>query len=339
MFLGEFFEKFKRQNRRLKFFSLASLSFLMFTLAIFLISKKTGTIFLLKVFGLHFTLETLEILSTFLIVCRIFFYVLKLGAGTRLKKILLILLKIFLVICLVFLSFVLLISSATTTYNEFSSDDSKHTLVVGETSFLLLGRINLYERLGPFFIKDLDTEVLVDDGGRPISDQAYWISREKDKFTLAFSNYNEGRWTRLEGKLGEENPKIEVEAIYSEPYVYEESSSDKDGQDLARENYTEGEEEGQRRRLDNLSPEDLKKIPSSSYGIIEADRAGAESLRYFGKEEEGQMTFISKLPDTSPSVDGKVDKEGNIYLKFEDINGNVSNYRSTDQGKNWKKLE
>lgn len=67
------------------------------------------------------------------------------------------------------------------------------------------------------------------------------------------------------------------------------------------------------------------------------DKAGPRNLWYFIEFKDNRMIYISELPDNSPIVNGSFDLEGNINLKFEDINQNINKYISKDGGKTWSK--
>lgn len=110
-----------------------------------------------------------------------------------------------------------------------------------------------------------------------------------------------------------------------------------------RENFTKEEnheeknkEEDKNELLKNFTVEDAIKIENSDYGLLEVDHAGARSRWFFVKILGDEMQFISELEETSPGVSGKVDKKGNIYLKFTDVNKNETNYISRDGGKTFK---
>ena len=95
-------------------------------------------------------------------------------------------------------------------------------------------------------------------------------------------------------------------------------------------------EEDKNEFLKNFKLDDAIKIENSDYGILEVDHAGARSRWFFVKILGDEMKFISELEETSPGVSGKVDKSGNIYLKFTDVNKNETNYISRDGGKTFK---
>ena len=95
-------------------------------------------------------------------------------------------------------------------------------------------------------------------------------------------------------------------------------------------------EEDKNELLKNFKLEDAIKIENSDYGLLEVDHAGARSRWFFVKILGDEMKFISELEETSPGVSGKVDKSGNIYLKFTDVNKNETHYISRDGGKTFK---
>lgn len=114
----------------------------------------------------------------------------------------------------------------------------------------------------------------------------------------------------------------------------------------AKENHQVGEKleeknpaEDKKELLKIFTPEDAIKIENSDYGLLAVDHAGARSRWFLVKIRGHKMDFISELEETSPRVRGRVEENGNIYLKFTDINKNVSDYLSRDGGKTFEKLE
>ncbi|WP_308653151.1 hypothetical protein [uncultured Anaerococcus sp.] len=91
-------------------------------------------------------------------------------------------------------------------------------------------------------------------------------------------------------------------------------------------------------RLNDFSPEDVKEIPNSNFGLLEVDRAGARSRWFFVKIEDGDLKFISEIPDTSPDISGSIKKDGSILLICKDINGNEEQYKSTNFGKTFEPI-
>lgn len=98
-------------------------------------------------------------------------------------------------------------------------------------------------------------------------------------------------------------------------------------------------EEDKNEFLKNFKLEDAIKIENSDYGILEVDHAGARSRWFFVKILGDEMKFISELEETSPGVSGKIDENGNIYLKFTDVNKNEIKYISKDGGKTFELLK
>lgn len=97
---------------------------------------------------------------------------------------------------------------------------------------------------------------------------------------------------------------------------------------------TENKEE----MLKNFKEEDVIKIENSDFGLLEVDRAMARSRWFFVKISGDKIKFISELEETSPKASGRMDEDGIIYLDFEDINNNKSNYISKDKGKTFEKI-
>ncbi|MDO4661536.1 MAG: hypothetical protein Q4B36_00185 [Tissierellia bacterium] len=88
--------------------------------------------------------------------------------------------------------------------------------------------------------------------------------------------------------------------------------------------------------LDDIDKETVNKISNSNFAIVEIDRAMARSKWFFVKIENDEFIYISTIPDTSPKIKANVDSNGIIYLECEDINGNISKYKSLDNGLTWK---
>lgn len=60
-------------------------------------------------------------------------------------------------------------------YFYFEAPDKSKTLIVEEDSFLLAGWSHFYERESIIFAKDLKSEILTDDGYRPLSANHYHL--------------------------------------------------------------------------------------------------------------------------------------------------------------------
>lgn len=96
--------------------------------------------------------------------------------------------------------------------------------------------------------------------------------------------------------------------------------------------------QSQTQRLNDFSPEDVKEIPNTNFGLLEVDRAGARSRRFFVEIKDGDLKFISVIPDTSPDISGSIKKDGSILLICKDINGNEEQYKSTNFGKTFQPI-
>lgn len=105
---------------------------------------------------------------------------------------------------------------------------------------------------------------------------------------------------------------------------------------IEEKNEEKNKKEDKNEFLKNFTVKDAIKIENSDYGLLEVDHAGARSRWFFVKIVGDEMKFISELEETSPGVSGKVDKKGNIYLKFTDVNKNETNYISKDGGKTFE---
>ena len=122
--------------------------------------------------------------------------------------------------------------------------------------------------------------------------------------------------------------------IYGREDFIEENHAAKEN--LKENHQIEDKHEDKNEFLKNFKLEDAIKIENSDYGILEVDHAGARSRWFFVKIIGDEMKLISELEETSPGVSGKVDKKGNIYLKFTDVNKNETHYISRDGGKTFK---
>lgn len=104
----------------------------------------------------------------------------------------------------------------------------------------------------------------------------------------------------------------------------------------SNENNLENKNPSEQEVLNEFSLEDDKKIPNSNFGLVEVDRAGARSRRFFVEINGGNLNFISEVPDTSPDISGEMDKEGAIFLYTKDIHDNHHVYKSDDSGNTFK---
>lgn len=105
---------------------------------------------------------------------------------------------------------------------------------------------------------------------------------------------------------------------------------------ISSEGENQKEIQSQTQRLNDFSPEDVKEIPNSNFGLLEVDRAGARSRWFFVEINDDKIKFISEITDTSPDISGSVKEDGSILLVCKDINGNEKQYKSSDFGKTFE---
>ncbi len=104
------------------------------------------------------------------------------------KNKIVLLIPIILSFCIVVCStFTWAFTSVDNKYYEFHSPDGKHTVAVREWSFLLGGGVHIYERINPFFVKELG-RMGTDDGYRAIEHNDYSIEWDDNNFTLTIGN-------------------------------------------------------------------------------------------------------------------------------------------------------
>lgn len=107
---------------------------------------------------------------------------------------------------------------------------------------------------------------------------------------------------------------------------------------ISAEAENQKEIQSQTQRLNDFSLEDVKEIPNSNFGLLEVDRAGARSRRFFVEINDGNIKFISEIPDTSPDISGSVKEDGSILLICKDINENEKQYKLTNLGKTFEPI-
>lgn len=197
----------------------------------------------------------------------------------------------------------------------FSGKENRSLIYAGEKYYILnVGWMDpIYEVYEKNFITmdKLDEEKL----GQVFSDLSK-VKDENDREILKFLIYGIENFTKEE--------KEEDNHAVKENNQVEEKPEEKN------------KEEDKKELLKNFTVKDAIKIENSDYGLLEVDHAGARSRWFFVKIVGDDMDFISELEETSPGVSGKVDKKGNIYLKFTDVNKNETHYISRDGGKTFK---
>lgn len=91
--------------------------------------------------------------------------------------------------------------------------------------------------------------------------------------------------------------------------------------------------------FNSLDPEKLIKIPDSPYVLGIVDKAlGSSYFYYFGREENGKISYISELKGYPAYKEGKANGDL-IDLVFIDSNVKIYNYQSIDGGKNFEEIQ
>ena len=193
------------------------------------------------------------------------------------------------------------------------SGKENHTLIYEDEKYYILN-VGWLDPIYEVYEKNFITMDKLDEKnlGKVFSD----LSKVEDKDQreiLKFLIYGRENFTKEENKEADENHQVEEKA---------------EGKNLI---------EDKKKLLKNFTVEDAVKIENSDYGLLEVDRAGARSRWFFVKIKGDKMNFISELKDTSPEVSGRVDENGNIYLKFTDINKNETSYLLKKGGKTFEK--
>lgn len=81
-------------------------------------------------------------------------------------------------------------------YFKLVSEDSKHTIIVEEQSFLLAGYGNFYEKKNFLFVKKIGSYI-TDDGYRPFSDNRYSVEWLEDGAKVTYG-YGSGGIEKVE---------------------------------------------------------------------------------------------------------------------------------------------
>lgn len=329
-------KKVKQKNIK-KYTLLAfTLIWLLFSIMLLYIKSRTSHRILIDFFGLILRQgDVLFILLLMIVIWLIYF--LKLfwkKYSSKIARVFLVIGLILLIVGFLFGSLIFLGDHFVSSYHTFISPDKKHTLVVRETSFLLLGDVSLYERKNLLLIEDLGAGASPDDGFSPVSAGKYWIKWDGNRVNFAvFDEHGTRTWDVVKVSLGDSDRDVKHESLNSngKPIIYEENDMSN-----PTRNHNIQKPPSKQDILDGLSIENAIIIPESNYALIEVDRAMAKSLWYFVRIEDDKMIYISEAPDTASKVEGEIDSEGKIHLIFSDINNNQAKYESLNQGKTWK---
>lgn len=328
----------KEKNNKIKIYILSAITliWLAFSMILLLIKSRTGYRILIDLCGLKLSQGGVLFILLLMVAAWLIFFLKTFWKknSSKFARVFVVIGWIILIVGFLFGSLIFLGDHLVSSYYTFTSPDKKHTLVVDEASLLLSANVSLFERINPLFIEDLGAETSPDDGFSPISAGKYWIKWDGNRVSLAvFDEHGTRTWDVVEVSLGDSNRDVQHESLDSEGkhIVYEENDTPTPPtNDTIQKSLTKQE------ILDGLSFENAIIIPKSNYGLIEVDRAMGRSLWYFVKIEDNRMIFISEAPDTASKVEGEIDSEGIIHLRFTDINNNQTKYESINQGKTWK---
>lgn len=215
------------------------------------------------------------------------------------------------ILCLLILILGLIFAFYLFLASVFSGKENR-TLIYEDEKYYILN-VGWLDPIYEVYEKNFITMDKLDEKnlGKVFSD----LSKVEDKDQreiLKFLIYGRENFTKEENKEADENHQVEEKP---------------EGKNLI---------EDKKKLLKNFTVEDAVKIENSDYGLLEVDRAGARSRWLFVKIKGDKMNFISELKDTSPEVSGRVDENGNIYLKFRDINKNETSYLSKNGGKTFE---
>lgn len=111
-------------------------------------------------------------------------------------------------------SLIWLANHAVTTWYEFYSPNHKHSVVVRESTLLLLSDIRPYERTSPILVRELEVDLSTDDGFPSISRGDYKVFWNRDVVTLdVYTNYN-GAWDKVKLDMADHGKVLEVSTYY-----------------------------------------------------------------------------------------------------------------------------
>lgn len=145
------------------------------------------------------------------------------------------------------------------------------------------------------------------------------------KIRKIHSYYNETFPEKIDDKIAEE--------IISGKY--KNRSVVKDTHSIDETKISDFEKTPQNLLDENALLKNVIRIPNSKFGIVSVDKAMSRNRCFFVKLSEDKMYYISEIPETVELKEYKLMSDEAVYLKFEDSNGNISECRSFDGGKNW----
>ena len=135
-------------------------------------------------------------------------------ANRKLYKVLLIFSWIGIIVVMIVGSLNWLFYHVCTSWYEFYSPSNKHSLVVSESTFLLLSNISFYERTSPIFVRKLKADLSPNNGFAAISQGAYKISWDKDILTLSIDMNEKGMWSGLKLNMSDKGKVLKKFSEY-----------------------------------------------------------------------------------------------------------------------------
>ena len=186
-----------KENAKIKYFTIIfSILYSIFSFAVYYINFHTRYTFLFNLFGWYIDIFVVfYILALIICAWSIWALITLWKKATKvIYKIFIILLWIILIIFFLYSSLVAMIESDNY-YYEFQSDNKSHQIVIQESTFLLSGSLDLYDRKNAFMVEKLNKDdIFLDDAFRPISFGDYHIKWDEDILNFSFYLRDQVYW-------------------------------------------------------------------------------------------------------------------------------------------------
>ncbi|WP_103981690.1 hypothetical protein [Helcococcus massiliensis] len=193
-----------------------SIMYSIFSFSVYYINFHTKYTFLLNLFGWYIDIFVVFYILA-LMICAWSIWgliVLWRKASKTIYKIFIALLWIPLIIFFLYASLVVMIKSDDY-YYEFQSDNKKHEIVIQESTFLLSGSLNIYDRKNAFVVEKLNKDdIFLDDAIRPIYFGDYHIKWDENILKFSFYLRDQVYWKVITVDYG--NGKRIEETIVNE---------------------------------------------------------------------------------------------------------------------------
>lgn len=197
-------------------------------------------------------------------------------------------------------SLIWLLCHAITTWFVFYSPDHKHSVIVKESGFLLLGDISPYERTSPILVRRLEGDLSTDDGIPAITNGDYKVSWDGSVVTLSASRYYNGAWSKVKLDMAKQGKVLEEFDYYpnGKPALPDfEDDADKNKNLLPS--------------LDDSESEDIQQ--EAEQKIIDGLQAVALSTGYV-TNEDSEITYTAK---GTPELVISSDLNTNLYILYD----------------------